>query len=174
MTTTETVTQHRLRTVGLGGKIDEAVFPYLSQRCPRLSSVEVCVANNCRLYIVYLPNPNINNLSITTHGPENIYQLTRTSNTEKIQKLTYQRQFEGATRWFYEDDPKLHELNYDEVETIFVELCNSCDICSPEEEREMEFAWREQEESQGRIPYPICMNTTDKKHTVWIQYHNID
>ncbi|KAG0165911.1 hypothetical protein DFQ28_008841 [Apophysomyces sp. BC1034] len=94
---TATYHSHGLRTLKLRAKINQTVYSYMSQRCPRLSSLDIEFHKFDRPYIIHLPNQNIKLLSITSDIHRMMYNVTRIDETGKLQDWSkrYQRRANG-------------------------------------------------------------------------------
>ncbi|KAG0163340.1 hypothetical protein DFQ30_000319 [Apophysomyces sp. BC1015] len=172
--------QHGLRTLAISGWVKtDAIFPYLSQRCPRLSSLKIYFDSmeQGRTRKIYLPNLNIKTLEIYSHWVAYIYKLIQTGQTERIQECNgeYQRsidkdQVEGGPRWFYEDGRKFRELTYDEVKELYghantdTENCEAWTIDSEQKDYKLKDSIKNEE----------LLNSMYKRHAIWIQYHYAD
>ncbi|KAG0164859.1 hypothetical protein DFQ30_009310 [Apophysomyces sp. BC1015] len=101
--------RHNLRLLRIGAKdIEDSVFPYLSQRCPRLSDIDCHYrANRNKNCMVYFPSPALKRLSVQSQQ-DAIIRLTQTGKTEKIIKrnIRYRGSVDGQktkiwTRWYH-------------------------------------------------------------------------
>ncbi|KAG0172178.1 hypothetical protein DFQ30_011002 [Apophysomyces sp. BC1015] len=162
--------QHGLRTLELDGQVEEAVFPYFSQRCPRLSSVTAHLPIDYRPYVIHLPKPNINKLSLHIAESAMIYKLTQLDKTKRNQKWnrkcqcsTDQDQMEDGTRWFHENDygSVLDEFDYYDIDSQYDQQRQCYEGCM-----EVDF--------EGCNGSPEPLKSTNGKNIVWIQCHYID
>ncbi|KAG0172181.1 hypothetical protein DFQ30_011005 [Apophysomyces sp. BC1015] len=140
---------HRLSTLRITGLISEEVFPYLSRRCPRLSSLEADFLFYYQPCVIHLPNPNIEKLSVLSSANA-YYKVSHVRNTNQIQERN-----KDEARWFRVDVHRssLYELSPQEI-----------DILSDEYDKQ-------ELTSNGNSREPFT--TVDRKHIMWIQCHNV-
>ncbi|KAG0185455.1 hypothetical protein DFQ28_009292 [Apophysomyces sp. BC1034] len=157
--------QHGLRTLYLEGGIHQDVFPYLSQRCSRLSELDINFGYEVRPpKVIYFPNPNIERLLVTLFELKDyFYKLTwidkleQTSEKRKHFAEGYLKDGDPATgyswmKWFRSDKGDYYFAKHESqcLDTLLDEQCKGCGIC----------------DKDG--------STTSGRHVVWILCYNVD
>ncbi|KAG0168995.1 hypothetical protein DFQ30_004074 [Apophysomyces sp. BC1015] len=158
--------RHGLKTLEMKGRITEEVFPYISQRCPGVSSLDAHLRYLYRRScIIDLPNLNIERLSVS--APYNdLYRLSKIVKTEKTREYyssVDKNQIENETRWFREDLHKtsIYELKHPKIETLSDQLCKGCNRCH-------------KQDSKGSDTNKTWPGNRNGLHMMWIRYHRVD